>query len=111
MTMPTVLTAGAINELPGEQLGHLAGVSHRILWHDATSMAGLLTIEAGHQLGRHSHRFNHHHLWMLDGRATVVGTEVGPGAYVHIPRGVDHDIDASITEGCTVFYLYVRQDP
>jgi quercetin dioxygenase-like cupin family protein len=33
---------------------------------------------------------------------------VTPGAYVHIPAGVDHDIDASATDGCTLYYLYLR---
>ena len=29
-------------------------------------------------------------------------------AYVHIPSGVDHDIDATSSDGCTVYYLYIR---
>jgi quercetin dioxygenase-like cupin family protein len=71
-------------------------------------MAGVLTVLAGHRLGRHTHRVNHHHLWVLDGRAVVLDRELGAGSYVHIPSGVEHDIDASDTEGCTVFYLYIR---
>jgi hypothetical protein len=51
---------------------------------------------------------NHHHIWVLEGRATILGTEIGPGAYVHIPSGIEHDIDARATDGCTVFYLYIR---
>jgi quercetin dioxygenase-like cupin family protein len=105
---PTVLTPEAIHDLPAEPLGHLEGVVHRVLWRDASSMAGVLTILAGHQLGRHAHRVNHHHLWVLDGRASILGNTLGPGSYVHIPHGVEHDIDASDTDGCTVFYLYIR---
>ena len=71
-------------------------------------MAGVLTVEAGHRLGPHAHRVNHHHLWVLNGRATILGTELGPGSYVHVPSGVEHDIDASSTGGCTVFYLYLH---
>jgi quercetin dioxygenase-like cupin family protein len=48
-------------------------------------------------------------MWVIDGRATILGTELGPGAYVHIPSGVEHDIDAASTDGCTVLYLYLRQ--
>jgi quercetin dioxygenase-like cupin family protein len=70
-------------------------------------MAGVLTIEAGHQLGRHAHRRNHHHLWVLDGEVEVLGERVGAGSYVHVPAGVTHDLDARATSGCTVFYLYV----
>jgi quercetin dioxygenase-like cupin family protein len=107
-TGPTILSAEAVASLPREPLGRLEGVLHRVLWQDGTSMAGVLTVAGGHHLGHHSHRANHHHLWVVDGWATVLGTELGPGAYVHIPSGVDHDIDARDSDGCTVFYLYVR---
>ena len=106
--MPTVLTPSAVQARPVEALAELEGVSHRVLWRDSTSMAGVLTVAAGHQLGAHTHRVNHHHLWVVEGRATILGTELGPGAYAHIPSGIDHDIDARATDGCTVFYLYVR---
>ena len=105
---PIVLTAAAISNLPSEPLGSLEGVTHRVLWRDDTSMAGVLTVAAGHHLGAHAHRRNHHHIWVLDGHATTLGADVGPGSYVHIPSGVTHDIDASSTGGCTVFYLYIR---
>lgn len=106
---PTLLTAEAVNGLMVEPLGTLEGVTHRVLWKSDTSMAGVLTVAAGHRLGHHTHRMNHHHLWVLDGHAAVLGTELGPGSYAHVPSGVEHDIDASATEGCTVFYLYLRQ--
>jgi quercetin dioxygenase-like cupin family protein len=105
---PVVLTAEAIAAVPATPLGNLDGVVHRVLWRNEKSMAGVLTVEAGRRLGAHTHRVNHHHLWLLDGRATILGTELGPGSYVHVPSGVEHDIDASATDGCTVFYLYLR---
>jgi len=71
-------------------------------------MAGVLTVEAGHHLGTHSHLLNHHHIWVLDGHAKILDDDLGPGAYVHIPSGVNHDIDATSSDGCTVFYLYIR---
>jgi quercetin dioxygenase-like cupin family protein len=97
-----------VKALPVEPLGNLDGVSHRVLWRDDTSMAGVLVVEGGHRLGLHTHRVNHHHLWVLDGRADVLGAELGPGGYAHIPSGVEHDIDATASAGCTVFYLYLR---
>jgi quercetin dioxygenase-like cupin family protein len=109
MTMPVVLGPQAIEALPLVPLGNLEGVSHRVLWRNDTSMAGVMTIDGGHRLGEHAHRVNHHHLWMLDGRATILGEELVAGSYVHVPEGVDHDIDATATEGCTLFYLYLRQ--
>jgi quercetin dioxygenase-like cupin family protein len=71
-------------------------------------MAGVLTVAPGHRLGSHTHRVNHHHIWVLDGRGVILGHELGSGSYVHIPGGVEHDIDATASEGCTVFYLYIR---
>ncbi len=105
---PVVLTAPAVAELPSVPLGPQVGVSQRVLWQTEASMAGILTIDAGCQLGKHTHRTNHHHIWVLSGRAVILGTECGEGSYAHIPSGVEHDIDASATEGCTVFYLYLR---
>lgn len=105
---PVVHTAAEIHSLPLKPLGDLPGVTHRVLWEDGTSMSGVLTVEPHHRLGTHAHRVNHHHLWVLAGRATILGVEVGPGSYVHVPAGVTHDIDATATDGCTVFYLYLR---
>lgn len=103
-----MLDAAGVAGLPLRPLGDLDGVRHRVLWQDGTSMAGVLTVDAGHALGAHTHRENHHHIWVLEGQATILGTELGPGSYAHIPAGVEHDIDARGTEGCTVYYLYLR---
>jgi hypothetical protein len=43
---------------------------------------------------------------VLDGRATILGHDVGPGSFVHVPSGIEHDIDARQTDGCSVFYVY-----
>jgi len=106
-SQPVVLTPEAVAALPLVPLGSLVGVTHRVMWRSDTSMAGILTVEPGHRLGWHTHHANDHHMWVLEGRATILGTELGPGSYVHIPSGVEHDIDASATGGCTVLYLYL----
>jgi len=108
---PTVLDAHAVEQLPFEPLGPMEGVVHKVLWRNDTSMAGVLTVKPGHRLGAHTHRMNHHHVWVLEGHATILGKHLGPGSYVHIPSGVEHDIHASASEGCTVYYLYIRQAP
>jgi mannose-6-phosphate isomerase-like protein (cupin superfamily) len=105
---PVVLTAGEIAQLPLQALDVGPGVTHRVLWRSDDSMAGVMTVERGHRLGRHTHRKNHHHMWVLHGEATVLGRDVGPGSYVHVPNGVEHDIDATRTVGCTLLYLYLR---
>jgi quercetin dioxygenase-like cupin family protein len=99
-----------IAALPAGRLGSIKGVSNRVLWQNAHSMAGVLTVERGHRLGTHAHRVNHHHMWVLEGSADIIGRRVETGAYVHIPSGIDHDIDATATEGCIVYYLYLRQE-
>jgi len=104
---PTVLTADAIAHLADQQLDTLDGISHRILWRSDTSMAGVLHVAGGHRLGTHSHRRNEHHMWVLNGQAIVLGHVVSAGSYIHVPSGVDHDIDASASAGCTVYYLYL----
>lgn len=105
---PVVLTEAQVAALPLKTLDGISGVTNRVLWQDGTSMAGVLTVEAGHRMGAHAHRANHHHMWVLAGRATILGVEVGTGSYVHVPAGVTHDIDAAATDGCTLFYLYLR---
>lgn len=104
----TILDAADIGRLPRLSLGGIPGVTHRVLWEEADSMSGVLTVEAGHHLGAHTHRVNHHHLWVLEGRALIGGSMLGPGSYAHIPAGIEHDIDATATDGCTVLYLYLR---
>ena len=106
--MPTVLTAQAIERIPPRPLGSVEGVTHRVLWTSETSLAGVMTVAAGHRLGAHTHRVNHHHVWVLEGSAELLGSTVGPGSYVHVPAGVEHDFDATYTDGCTFFYLYLK---
>ena len=47
-------------------------------------------------------------MWVLEGHAEILDTKLAAGSYVHIPPGVVHDIDARATEGCKLYYLYVR---
>jgi quercetin dioxygenase-like cupin family protein len=45
-------------------------------------------------------------MWVLDGEALIADRKLGAGSYVHVPAGVDHDIDASATDGVAVYYSY-----
>jgi quercetin dioxygenase-like cupin family protein len=105
---PVVLTADEIELVPPRPLGNLRGISNRVLWQSDNSIAGVLSVDAGHRLGAHTHHANHHHMWVLDGTAMILGSRVTPGSYIHIPAGVEHDIDATSSEGCTVYYLYLQ---
>jgi mannose-6-phosphate isomerase-like protein (cupin superfamily) len=106
---PVVLTHQMIEALPELPLAGRPGVTRRVLWRGVDSEAGVLEVAAGHQLGAHTHRANHHHFWVLGGNARVLGDEVGPGSYVHIPDQVEHNIEATDSGSCTVFYLYLRE--
>lgn len=108
LNRPTLMGRAEVMALDPEKLGDAAGVSHRVLWHDGTSMAGILRLEGGSRLGVHAHRHHHHHVWVLEGRASILGRWLDEGSYAHIPSGVEHDIDATGTGGCTVLYLYLR---
>ena len=101
-----VMTARDIGAAPYQPLGTSDGVEHTVLWTDGTSMTGVLTIAAGTRLGRHAHRTHHHHMWITGGEVVVLGKRLGPGSYVHIPAGVPHDIDATETNGGTMYYTY-----
>lgn len=106
MPAALVLNHEAIADLPVAPIGGLDGVERKIFWRGESTEAGVLVVFPGHHLGAHTHRSNHHHLWVLDGSATILGTEVGSGSFVHVPSGVEHDIDARQTNGCAVFYVY-----
>jgi len=101
-----VLDAAALAAIPEEPLGDLPGIRHRPAWTDGVSKAGVMHVDAGNHLGAHTHRRHHHHIWIVEGRARILGSEVGPGSYVQVPAGVEHDVDARDTEGCSFFYLY-----
>lgn len=103
---PTVLTAAEIGMRPEVPLGSIEGVAHRAVWQQGTSMAGRMTIAGKHHLGAHRHRSHAHHIWIIDGHVEILGEVLGAGSYVHIPAGVEHDLDARATEGCTLFYVY-----
>jgi hypothetical protein len=105
---PIVLTAADVNALPGAPLGTIDGVLNHVLWSSGDATAGWLIVRAGHHLGAHQHREHTHHMWVLEGHAEILDTKLAAGSYVHIPPGVVHDIDARATEGCKLYYLYVR---
>lgn len=107
---PLVLNADAVKALPVQTIGDIPGIRHRVLWHSDDAMVGVMTVQAGHRLGAHTHERNHHHLFVLEGRLHILGEVLGPGSYVHIPSGVEHDIDATETSGGTIYYTYIGPD-
>lgn len=105
---PVIVPADRLDALDERPLGAHGGAVHRCTWTDGRSSAGLMYIDAGRHLGEHTHRGHHHHVWVTSGRTRVLGQELGPGSYAHIPAGVAHDFEAVGDGGCTVFYLYLE---
>jgi quercetin dioxygenase-like cupin family protein len=103
-----VLDAAAIAGLPAVRLEGLEGARSTLLWRSGHSLAGVMDVDPGGVLEPHCHGNASHHVWMIQGRAWILAHPVGPGAYVHIPAGVDHGICGVGPEGCRFFYLYIE---
>jgi uncharacterized RmlC-like cupin family protein len=106
----TLVTQAAAEGLPWQPLDAYEGVDYKLLWRSGKSVAGLMRIAPGGSVAMHAHVRSHHHIWVIEGDAEMMGQRVGPGGYVHIPAGVDHDISDVSPDGCTVLYLYLRDD-
>jgi quercetin dioxygenase-like cupin family protein len=105
---PVVLTAGDIDRIRWEPLPEVGeGVSHQLLWRSGASLAGVMRVEQGGCVSSHAHRQAHHHIWVLSGQGRVMGRAVGAGSYVHVPAGVDHEVDAASGE-LIFLYLYLQ---
>lgn len=103
---PVLVSREELNAMEWEldpRLGQ--GVSHKVLWRAGDSVGGVMRIEPGGYLAAHTHRRAHHHLWIVNGSALLLGRELGAGSYAHVPAGVEHRIAS--TNGCQFLYLYV----
>jgi quercetin dioxygenase-like cupin family protein len=87
------------------------GVDYKLLWRSGKSVAGLMRIAPGAMVTPHTHDRSHHHIWVVEGTAEMLGEVVGPGTYVHIPASVDHSIRAVGDGPATMLYLYLRDEP
>jgi quercetin dioxygenase-like cupin family protein len=102
-----LLTTGDIEHLPWEDLHGTTGVRTKVLWRAGTSLAGLLTFDAGAALPAHTHEDGHHHVYVESGQCRVSGQLLAEGGYAHIPAGQAHDLAAGGDEGCVLLYLYL----
>jgi len=108
MTQSRTIAIGPqeIDAKPSNPLGDRVGVVLRIPWTDGMSRTGVLCVDPGQRLDRHTHRRHRHEYRLVAGHADVLGRCLGAGSYVHIPAGVEHDVDATETEGCTTYFAY-----
>jgi quercetin dioxygenase-like cupin family protein len=101
-----VLSAAAIQRLPLSDLHGVSDVKTRVLWSKGRSLAGILEIPAGRELGEHAHPEAHHHAWVLNGDAVILGVHVTAGSYVHIPAGMPHAVEQVGHDGLRMLYLF-----
>lgn len=106
----TFVTRAAAEALAWHPLEPYAGVDYKLLWRSGKSVAGLMRIAPGGEVAQHAHVRSHHHLWVIDGTADMLGERAGPGTYVHVPAGVQHGISGVGEGGCTLLYLYLREE-
>jgi mannose-6-phosphate isomerase-like protein (cupin superfamily) len=104
----TLVTHKAAEALAWHPFQAFEGVDYKLLWRSGQSVAGILRIAPGSSVSPHAHVSSHHHLWVIAGRAEMLGQRVGPGTYLHIPAGVEHGISDVGDEGCTVLYFYLQ---
>lgn len=101
-----MLAANEVDALEWTQLGDDPGVTYKVLWKSGSAVMGLLRFEPGGVEPEHTHQAAHHHLWVTQGEATIMGRPVGAGSYFYIPPGTAHGVDGVGPDGCTVFYSY-----
>lgn len=101
--------AGDIDGLPAVRLKGLEAARSKLLWRSGPSVAGLMDVDPHGSLEPHRHTRAAHHLWVLEGHATICDERVGPGAYVHVPAGVEHGVVHAGAEGCRLFYLFIEE--
>jgi quercetin dioxygenase-like cupin family protein len=89
-----------------------AGVSYKPLWDGTADRwgPGLVRIEQGASIPRHTHRHSVHHIWILEGRCWMRGRALEAGSYAYVPAGVEHAVHEAGADGCTMLYLYLPAD-
>lgn len=102
-----VLDSGAVDGLSWKRLPGTEQARSKLLWRAGASVAGIMEVDPYGELPVHVHPGAQHHMWVLSGRCTILGSELGPGAYVHIPAGVDHGITGVGADACRFYYLYL----
>jgi mannose-6-phosphate isomerase-like protein (cupin superfamily) len=110
--LPATVLAGpaTIERLPWEPLPGFEHVTQKLLWRSGRSQCGIMRIPPGDGMSPHAHQRAHHHVWVLEGSAVLLGARVVPGTYVHIPATVEHGFSDAGPRGCTMLYLYLRDE-
>lgn len=103
-----VLDPAAIQWMPWQPVAGCPGVEEKELWSNAELVYALIHYEPGSHTPGHPHQVADHHIWVIEGRATIGGRPVVAGSYVHVPVAVEHPIRDVGPDGFTVLQLHHR---
>jgi quercetin dioxygenase-like cupin family protein len=101
-----VLDRAAIEAMEWEPRAGQDGVWQKILWRSGDVVVGLLRFAPGAASPGHAHHAAHHHIWVVEGSATVAGQPLTEGSYAYIPPGVVHQTADVGPDGCVLLYTY-----
>jgi glyoxylate utilization-related uncharacterized protein len=99
------LSPAEIDQLPLLPVAKIAGVHVRELWRRGDFVDALIVYEAGATTPGLPHFGADHHIWVVSGEVTIAGRQLAAGAYVYVPPGAAHPINAG-QEGCTLLQMH-----
>lgn len=107
----TTLTPADIEQLPWHAVTDCPGVRARELWRSGDFVHAMIVYEPGAHTPGVPHLAACHHIWVVSGKATIGGQELGAGSYVYVPAGVAHPIVGRGAEGCTLLQVHRPHAP
>jgi quercetin dioxygenase-like cupin family protein len=106
-----VLDRAAIDAMEWEPRPGQEGVAQKILWRSGDVVVGLLRFAPGASEPGHAHHAAHHHIWVVQGSATIAGQPLREGSYAYVPPGVVHETTDVGADGLTLLYTYRPLEP
>lgn len=100
-----------IDQLPWQPVPGCPGVEDKELWRSGDLVHALIRYAPGSRTAGRPHRIADHHIWVLDGTATIGGRRVVAGTYLHVPPTTEHPIQDVGPEGCTLLQLHHQYRP
>ena len=105
------IDATGIEQMDWQPVTGCPGVTDKILWQLGDFVQALVHYAPGSGSQGRAHLAAHHHLWVVSGTAKVAGRQLAPGAYMHVPPGVDHPVTDVGPEGFTLLHMHRPHAP
>jgi ChrR-like protein with cupin domain len=103
-----LLSPSGIDRLPWLSVPGCPGVAEKELWRSGDLVHALIRFAPGSRTPGRPHLVADHHIWVIEGTATIGGRQVVAGSYVHVPPTMEHPIESTDPEGCTILQLHHR---